>query len=392
MNRDIFSRNPHHIMPNVLHIVRKPVIGGAEMLVKNIINANHQDDNYMHFLLYTSSGPLIELFPKNKLNKLIRVNAKSKIDLILKLRKTLKNYKIYIIHTHQPIDAIFAIFATFGLNIKVIRSYHGFEGIYDKSNKLSLKSKFIYFLINRFVTLNIFVSEALLKYYQKRNPKQLADKQVVLHNGIDNKELLESKPVQIKNQLGLPKDSKVLGMIGGFTTKVRDQYTICRAMNSLLHNKEDVHFIFIGKTNNSKSYKKCYQYCIENNIIEHVHFLGERNDIGGLIKAMDIYVHSSNNDTFGLALVEAMLCNVPCIASDIPALREVSNNGKLVTHFEKGNDKELSLEIENVLNHLNNDEFIVDKTKKAKNFAENNFTIESHISKLLELYNQCLKS
>ena len=376
---------------NVLHIIRKPVIGGAEMLVKNIINKNYLEPHYKHFMLYSFEGPLIKLFPQELYDRLIHIQPKNKLKLILKLRKAIKKHRISIVHTHQPIDGIIAIIATIGLNIKTIRSYHGFEGIYYKTDKPSIKSRIIYFLINRYVTLNIFVSATLLKYYQKRNPKQPSKRQAILYNGIDDDELIKSNPVSLRNELNIVNNSIVLGMIGGFSTKGRDQFTLCRAMKILLKFKANIHLIFIGKRNNSEIYKKCYNYCINNKIIDNVHFLGEKNDIGGLLKSMDVYVHSSNNDTFGLALVEAMLCNVPCIASDISAFREISKNGKFITLFEKGNAKDLVSKIEKTLDNFDR-KALNHSLKKTEKYAKENFAISTHLSNLHNLYNQCLKS
>lgn len=374
----------------ILHIVRKPIIGGSEILVKYIISNNYLDNQFSHFMLYSIEGSLIELYSEDLCEKLVHVKSKNKLIFILRLREVIKSQEISIIHTHQPIDAIFAILASIGLKTLVVKSYHGFEGIYNKSKRPSIKNRMIYAMVNRFVCMNIFVSEALLKHLRQRNPKQSANRQTILHNGVDYEELISCKPVLIKRDLRLLSSSIVMGMIGGFTTQGRDQFTICEAMKILLDVKKDVHFVFIGRTNNSEHYKKCFDYCLDNKILSNVHFLGEQNSIGGFLKSLDVYVHSSNNDTFGLALVEAIFCNVPCIASNIPAFREISKNGELVTLFEKGNARDLAIKIIQIIDSLNTDS-LRQRTEMANQYAWQNFSISAHLSQLHYIYKQCLK-
>ena len=61
-----------------------------------------------------------------------------------------------------------------------------------------------------------------------------------------------------------------------------------------------------------------------------VRFLGHREDVGQLLPAFDLYLQPSLKEGFGLALVEAMACGVPVIASRTGGLAEI------VRHEENG--------------------------------------------------------
>ena len=41
-------------------------------------------------------------------------------------------------------------------------------------------------------------------------------------------------------------------------------------------------------------------------VMSRVRFLGKRTDVAQVLKASDIYVHSTNSDGFGIAACEAM--------------------------------------------------------------------------------------
>ncbi len=53
-----------------------------------------------------------------------------------------------------------------------------------------------------------------------------------------------------------------------------------------------------------------------------VHFVGERLDVPALLSAMDVFVFPSQNETFGLAAVEALAAGLPLVYRHCPALDE----------------------------------------------------------------------
>lgn len=66
----------------------------------------------------------------------------------------------------------------------------------------------------------------------------------------------------------------------------------------------------------------------------NVTLLGERNDVPALLRAADIFVFSSIYEGFGNALIEAMVAGRPCVVTSIPALREVTGDGRVAVLAE----------------------------------------------------------
>ncbi len=64
-------------------------------------------------------------------------------------------------------------------------------------------------------------------------------------------------------------------------------------------------------------------------VADRVSFLGQRNDVPRLMRAMDAVVHPSvDPEPFGRTLVEAMLCRAPVIATRTGAAPEILDDGR----------------------------------------------------------------
>jgi glycosyltransferase involved in cell wall biosynthesis len=85
-------------------------------------------------------------------------------------------------------------------------------------------------------------------------------------------------------------------------------------------------------------------------ITGRVHFLGFRQDIPGLMKSMDLIVHTSTSpEPFGLVIVEAMLAGKPVIATRGGGAVEIVSDGTNGLLVSPGSVPELRAAIERLL-------------------------------------------
>ncbi|MBR9919854.1 MAG: N-acetyl-alpha-D-glucosaminyl L-malate synthase BshA [Bacteroidetes bacterium] len=68
--------------------------------------------------------------------------------------------------------------------------------------------------------------------------------------------------------------------------------------------------------------------CRELKICNHVSFLGKQDAVEELLDVADVFLMPSETESFGLAALEAMACEVPVISSDTGGLPEVNIHGK----------------------------------------------------------------
>lgn len=82
--------------------------------------------------------------------------------------------------------------------------------------------------------------------------------------------------------------------------------------------------------------------CREMNLCDEIRFLGKQNAVEELLSLADLFIIPSENESFGLAALEAMACEVPVISSDVGGLPEVNLSGKTGYTCKLGDIKEMT--------------------------------------------------
>lgn len=337
--------------------------------------------NYLDISFAATGGGDLETDFKNSGIDFFRLKRRLPVDysVIRKLREIIRANEIDIVHAHQAVEGIHAYLACRGTKAKLVLSFHGY--IPDAKNRLVLK-----FLIPR-TAANIAVSHEFLKWLSEKDKLDTSKNFRIIYNGIDEKRLAGSGK-NFRNELNLPTDSLLFGMTGNFYAAPRkDQMTVCRALPEFFRRVPNAHFVFVGRKEENSDYEKCVQFCEENKIVDKVSFLGRREDVADILRSLDVFVLSSQHESFGIAAVEAMLAKTPAIVSDIEPLLEVSGDGKFAAVFQTKTPAELSGQMIRLAENKNER---WDLAEKAFAFAKDNFSIEAHLRELKKLYTQVL--
>lgn len=363
----------------IIHLLDSLNRGGTEMLILDVCR-NAKANGLNLSLTATGGGDLEEDFRKSGAD-FFRLERRLPIDfrVVKKLREIILTNEIDIVHAHQAVEGIHAHLACFRTKAKLVLSFHGY--IPDIKNRIILK-----YLIPR-TTANVTVSNQFLQWLERKDKLNTRKNFQVVYNGIDKKRLAGSGK-NLKDELNLSQEVLLFGMIGNFYVAPRkDQLTVCRALPEFFRQFPSSHFVFVGRTEENSDFEKCIRFCKENGIVNKVSFLGRREDIADILKSLDVFVLSSQHESFGIAAVEAMLVKIPTILSDIEPLLEVSNDGEFSVIFSTKNNVELTKKMIHLAENKNRRESLA---KNAFEFAKENFSIEAHLRELKKLYEKIL--
>ncbi len=352
--------------------------GGTEMLTLDICRKKDYAP-YEMMLVYRNEGELSEDFRETGV-RMVRIKPKGlKIGYFGQLRKLLKQENVDIIHAQTLTNGVIAILVSLFTHIKVVVSFHGF--FYS-----SLMVLFRHFIMWNADAL-VFVSQFVRDWYVKNSlgcPKAHCN---VVYNGInfDKFQIQYEEPDIIRENRLRNSGNLQFVMVGNFVSG-RSQMVICKSLK-ILKDKgiQNLDFYFVGKRvdNEANLYDDCVKYCSDNDLLDFVHFVGSRGDIPAILQYVDGFVYSTNDDTFGIAVVEAMVAGVPVIVNDWGVMKEITNNGEFATLFATRNEKDCALKIQELVESIEMYRLnAINRVNKVKEM----YSIENHINGLSKVY------
>lgn len=188
-----------------------------------------------------------------------------------------------------------------------------------------------------------------------------------LHNSIDNKEFEADllTPSKAREALKINIDGFFVGNIGRFSSS-KDQVSLIRSFVKFNQSKPDSILIIIGEGHlRKKIEQEIKAFSMQNKII----LIGERDNAWRYLRAFNLFVTTSVDEAFGLALLEAILAKIPVVATDIPSYKEIL--GESVSCPACGDSSAIAEAMNNSLNCLSQVEKNYDRAVEL--FSADNF-------------------
>ena len=244
------------------------------------------------------------------------------LALSSKIVDVVKKYKIDMLHVHYAIPHAYAAYMgkkmleDEGIQIPMITTLHGTDITLVGSHPFYKKA--VQFSINHseYVTA---VSQSL-----KEDTVRLFDitTQIkVIPNFIDV-EKFKFKTVPCEKGQIAPDDQLVITHISNFRPlkRVIDVLKTFKIVNEQLN----VKLLMVG---DGPEKERAMRHCRSHNMEDAVLFLGKSNQIDEILCFSDLFLLPSEQESFGLAALEAMVHRVPVVCSDVGGLPEVIENG-----------------------------------------------------------------
>jgi glycosyltransferase involved in cell wall biosynthesis len=144
---------------------------------------------------------------------------------------------------------------------------------------------------------------------------------------VSNFEFSDNSRDLIRRELGICKETKVVGYIGRFDPEKNLPTLIAAFADVSVQNPQALKLVLVG-TGILESELK--EYVLKRGIKDKVIFCGVRDDVGMVLASFDIFVLPSYTEGLSMALLEAMASSRAIICSDIPT------NHQLVSHNKEG--------------------------------------------------------
>jgi glycosyltransferase involved in cell wall biosynthesis len=191
----------------------------------------------------------------------------------------------------------------------------------------TLESKIVGALTDRSICVSEKLREDLIGSYGFTH-----DKTVTVHNGVDFMYYSTSDPrgTTLRGELGISRDDVVL-VSACRLVKEKGLHILLQAMSMLRDDMPVLKSIILGEGPCSMELQ---QACTNMGLSSKVFFVGFKDPIRPYLQAGDILVNPSYFEGLPLAVLEAMACGLPCIASNVGGVPEIisdQRDGLLVT-------------------------------------------------------------
>ena len=309
-----------------------------------------------------------------------RIYPLSDLRAFLKLIRIFREERPHIVHTHTSKAGLLGRWAARLAGVPVIiHTPHGhvFWGYFNK-----WETKIFIFLerLTATITDRIITLTGQEKKDHLRCHIAGEAKFAVIHSGVDLSKFsnLQVHGTEMKNKLGIPERTFVVGTVGRLTAIKGHKYLI-EAARKILLTRPDMTFIFLGDGELMNDLKS---QAASSGIYDKVKFLGWREDVAEVMFTFDLFVLPSLNEGMGKVLVEAMAMGKPIIATPVGGIPEAIDDGKN-GYLVMPEVDEIAKRIIYLIKNKSESDRI---GRCAKHTSEDRFTWRASADKFVEIY------
>jgi len=359
-------------------IVCYPTFGGSGVVATELGKALAQEGHKVHFITY-SQPPRLDFLNENLFYHEVDFHSYPLFDfppyelaLASKMVSVVKNEKLDLLHVHYAIPHASAaymakqILKTHGIVIPVVTTLHGTD--ITLVGKDASYEPVVTFSINESDGVTA-VSEDLRR--ETYHSFKITNDIEVIPNFIDLEKFKKQKKDHFKKAI-CPNGEVLIVHTSNFRKVKRVGDVINIFAN--IHAEIPAKLLMIG---DGPERSKAETQCRELEISQDVRFLGKLEAVEEVLSVADLFLMPSEKESFGLAALEAMACEVPVISSDTGGLPELNIQG--VTGFMSpvGDVEDMTRKALFILDKNNLQTFKENALKRAKEFD---------ISRILPLY------
>lgn len=304
-----------------------------------------------------------------KQNSLFKMNYFKSIP---EIKKIIKQHNPDILHAHYA--SSYGLIGSFFKFKPYVVSVWGSD-VYEFPKKNILFSILLKRVFKK-ATVILSTSETMAKEVSKYSNKEV----LITPFGVDVDKFTPQHKSPAKNEIVVG-TIKTLLPIYGIDTLI-EAFAILVEMNPDLNLKLQI----VGKGSEKE---RLIEMVNSKNVTDKVEFLGfiANEEVPSYLNRFDLYVALSREESFGVAIVEAMACETPVVVSDAEGLSEVVENGVSGFVVPKDNPHQAALKM---------DELIKNPSLKStfgingRNRVLEHYNWSKNLQKMIDIYNGVL--
>ena len=259
-----------------------------------------------------------------------------------RLRSFIRSEDVKIVHTFFETSDIWGGFVSKTTRLPILVSSRRDLGILRSS-----KHDLGYRLVNPCFDLVLTVSEQVRQFCISKD--RLAPQKVqTLYNGLELERIGNGNGHRdLRASFGLDPCSPAIITVGHIR-RVKGIDVLVEAAAKILAEFPNATFLVVGRNSEPAHFRKIEERITALGIKGNVRFLGECENVYPLLKMSDVFYLPSRSEGFSNALIEAMACALPCVATRVGGNAEAieeGSSGYLVANEDAGAAADRILEL-----------------------------------------------
>jgi len=359
-----------------------PSVGGSGVIATELGKMLAAKGHEIHFITSGIPFRLNKISPSITFHQ-VEVNSYSvfqyapyDIALANKMAEVIVEEQLDVLHVHYAIPhAVCAILAKNMANsdIGIVTTLHGTDITvlgYDSSLKGAIK-----YGIEKSDVVTAVSNSLVQETMDLIAPNKDIE---TIYNFIDEQEYTKKDAGNLKELLGIKPHEKVVIHVSNFR-KVKHVPDIVQSFK-LIHEEVPSKLLLVGDGPEKHPIMESIKgTSIENDVL----FLGKQENLSELYSIADLMLLLSEKESFGLVLLEAMACGVPCIGTNVGGIPEVINNGENGYIVELGDWKKVAEYGVEILQNPSLHKQIVDRSLEI---IQDRFSSKSIVEQYEEMY------
>lgn len=370
-------------------IVCYPTFGGSGVIATELGKGLASKGHQIHFITYRTPVRM-DYFQENVFYHEVPSHdyplfehAPYETALTSKLVDVIKYEKLDLLHVHYAIPHASVAYMTKkillsqGQYIPVITTLHGTDITLVGQN--ASYHPVVAFSINKsdgVTAVSNSLKQATYDHFDIKKDIQ------VIPNFIDFKRFRKSNKDHFKKAIS-PNGEPILTHVSNFrkVKRVDDVVHIFKR----IYEKIPCKLLLIG---DGPERQTTEQLCREIGLCHEIRFLGKQDAVEELLAISDLFLMPSESESFGLAALEAMACEVPVISSNTGGIPEVNIQGKTGFLSDVGNVEEMAANAIRLLS----DEEMLNQFRKAAFEQANRYDITHILPMYEEFYQEVIRT